>query len=411
VWSHPQDIVYTIALDSAGRPVAGTGNKGNIYRIDSNRVSTLLINAAPTQITAIQPGPAGTLYAASGNVGKIFQIGPGFEKQGTYESDPLDAGSFAYWGRVNQKVEGGAVRVETRSGNLDRPQNNWSPWATLDASGRIASPPARFLQYRITMDASQAGQSPEMREIELAWMAKNVAPSIDELEITPPNYRFTPPSSLSTTPAQTLSLPALGQRRRTVPSITLSTSSSSTSMQYAKGHAGVRWAASDPNADEMIYKVEIRGVNEREWKLLKDKLKEKQLTWESTTYPDGEYVLRITASDSPDNPPDQALTAQLESERFTIDNTAPQISGLMGTRSGNRITVAWEARDARSIIQKAEYSINGGDWIVVQPASRLSDSRELKYSVEIQDAGPETTIAVRVTDEYDNAGLEKTIVR
>jgi hypothetical protein len=261
------------------------------------------------------------------------------------------------------------------------------------------------------MDASQAGQSPEMREIELAWMAKNVAPSIEEVEITPPNYRFTPPSTLSTTPSQTLSLPPLGQRRRTVPTLTLNTGSSSTSMQYAKGHAGARWAASDPNTDEMIYKVEIRGVNEREWKLLKDKVKEKQLTWESTAYPDGEYLLRITASDSPDNPPDQALAAQLESERFTIDNTAPQITGLTGTRTGNRITVSWQARDARSIIQKAEYSVNGSDWIVAQPASRLSDSPQLNYSVEVKDAGPETTIAVRVTDEYDNAGVEKTIVR
>jgi hypothetical protein len=262
------------------------------------------------------------------------------------------------------------------------------------------------------MDASQKGQSPEMREIEVAWMAKNVAPFIEEVEITPPNYRFSPPSALTTPAAsQTLTLPSLGQRRRTVPTVTLNTSSSSTSMQYAKGYAGARWAATDPNADEMIYRIDIRGVSEREWKLLKDKVKEKQLTWESTTYPDGEYIVRITASDSPDNPPDQALTAQLESERFTIDNTPPQISGLAAARSGDRITITWQARDARSIVQKAEYAVNGGDWIVAQPASRLSDSPQLSYSVAIANAGAEATIAVRVTDEFDNASVEKTIVR
>lgn len=411
VWSHAQDIVYAVAIDGAGHPILGTGNKGNIYRIDSPLVSTLLINAAPTQITALASGAAGTLYAAAGNVGKVFQIGPGFEKQGTYESDPLDAGSFAYWGHVNQKVQGGSVKVETRSGNLDRPQNNWSPWAPLNASGRPVSPPARFLQYRITMDASQGGQSPELREIELAWMPKNAPPSIDEVEITPPNYRFNPPSAIATPPARTLTLPTLGARRRTVPTISLDTSPSSNSMQYAKGQAGARWVVTDPNGDDVLSKVEIRGVHEREWKLLRDKVKERYLSWDSTGYPDGEYLLRITASDAPDNPPDQALSTQLESERFTIDNTPPQISALAGTRSGSRIAVKWQARDARTNIAKAEYSVNGGDWIIVQPSTRLSDAPQLDYATTIDNAGSEATIAVRVTDEYDNTSVEKVVVQ
>ena len=38
---------------------------------------------------------------------------------------------------------------ETRSGNVGRAQRNWSAWAPLN-QGRVASPPARFLQYRAT---------------------------------------------------------------------------------------------------------------------------------------------------------------------------------------------------------------------------------------------------------------------
>ena len=59
VWSHPQDIVYAIGFDAQGRAIVGTGNKGNIYRIDSELVSTLLINAAPTQVTAFATGADG----------------------------------------------------------------------------------------------------------------------------------------------------------------------------------------------------------------------------------------------------------------------------------------------------------------------------------------------------------------
>ena len=53
-----QDIVYSIGFDGDGRPLIGTGNKGYIYRIDSDTLYTALLNAAPTQVTALLPGPA-----------------------------------------------------------------------------------------------------------------------------------------------------------------------------------------------------------------------------------------------------------------------------------------------------------------------------------------------------------------
>ena len=56
--------------------------------------------------------------------------------------------------------------------------------------------------------------------------------------------------------------------------------------------------------------------------------------------------------------------------------------------------------------------MNGGDWLVVEPVTRLSDSNELEYSLVIsKGAGAETTIAVRVTDEYDNQAVEKIVIR
>ena len=85
-------------------------------------------------------------------------------------------------------------------------------------------------------------------------------------------------------------------------------------MQLAKGCVGARWLASDPNGDPLMFTVEIRGTSETEWKLLKDKVAEKYYSWDSTAFPDGEYRLRITASDAPGNPPAEALTARMESD-------------------------------------------------------------------------------------------------
>ncbi len=38
MWTHPQEIVYAIGFDSSGQALLGTGNKGNIYRLDSELV-------------------------------------------------------------------------------------------------------------------------------------------------------------------------------------------------------------------------------------------------------------------------------------------------------------------------------------------------------------------------------------
>ncbi len=417
MWMHQQDVVYALAFDAAGRVVLGAGNKGNVYRIESPTRYTALLAMPATQITAFQTGQNGRLYAATGNVGKIYEIGPELEKQGTVESDVFDASMYTLWGRLSFEahLNGGTVAIETRSGNLDQPQKNWSAWSspiTSAKGGRVASPPARFVQWRASLTADNAGRSPELESVDVAYLPKNVEPRVDELEITPPNYKFPAPSApLIAAPAQSLSLPALG--RRPSPSFNSSGDNTTTTpaMQFAKGFLGARWLSSDPNGDAMIYTVEIRGVSETEWKLLRDKVAEKYLAWDSTAFPDGEYRLRVTASDAPSNPPGEALLSRMESAPFTIDNTPPRISGLAAARNGGKLQVRWHAADALNNVTKAEYSLDGGDWTVVAPVTRLSDAPELDYDLTLDAPSGEHTVAVRVQDEYDNQAAEKVVVK
>ncbi len=56
IWSSPTDLVYAIAFDASGKPLLGTGNKGIVYRVDSDQLSTQLLNAPPTQVTAFLQG-------------------------------------------------------------------------------------------------------------------------------------------------------------------------------------------------------------------------------------------------------------------------------------------------------------------------------------------------------------------
>jgi streptogramin lyase len=408
VWSHAQDVVYALAFDSRGRAIVGTGNRGAIIRLDSDHSYTQLLNVAPTQVTGFCAGPDGRIFAVTGNIGKILSMGPELESSGTFESDVLDAGAFTYWGRLSGDTQGaGSVVFETRSGNVNRPQKNWSEWAGT-IGGRIASPSARFLQYRATFQGAA-----ELDEVDVAYQMKNAPPAVEEIEITPANYKFpapTPALAGGAAPAS-LTLPPLG-RSRPASSPSLSTDSgTSPSLTWSKGQVGARWLANDENGDTLAFKLEIRGVNETAWMPLKDKIREHYYSWDSTALPDGKYVIRVTASDAPSNPPDQALTATGMSDPFIVDNTPPDITGLQATPSGQQLEVRFRAKDAASNIDRAEYAVGGGDWIMVQPTTRLSDSKEEEYRVMVDRAPGETTIAVRVFDEYENQGVAKIVVK
>ncbi len=412
MWSNSQDLVYALAVDSrSGKVIAGAGNHGSIYRLDSDYAYTRLLNVPATQVTGFCSGPNGRLYAVTGNIGKILAIGPGLESSGTLESDVFDAGAFSYWGRISgESKEPDSIVFETRSGNVDHAEEYWSAWAKLDA-GRVVSPAARYLQYRATLSASTHG-APELDEVDIAYQMKNVAPVIDEIEITPANYRFPAPTVPSTPANPALNLPPLGRSSPQQTSSAPTDTGSSPALTWSKGQVGARWLANDQNGDKMVFKLEIRGVNETVWQPLRDNIYEHYYSWDSTAFPDGKYVLRITASDEPSNPPGQALSSSRESDPFLIDNAPPEITALRSALSGSQIEIRFHAKDALSVLNKAEYSVNGGEWLMVDPTTRLSDSTEEDYRILVDRSNQgEVTVAVRVSDDYDNQAIAKIVVK
>src|SRR5262249_13900576 len=140
----------------------------------------------------------------------------------------------------------------TRSGNLDQPQKGWSPWSaaiTTNKGGRVASPPARFLQWRAKLTGNGTLDS-----VDVAYLPKNMEPRVDEIEATPANYRFPTPAAPFIAVTPTLALPPIGKRPASPTGVAIDTTPT---LQYAKGYAGVRWSASDPNGDNLVFTVEI----------------------------------------------------------------------------------------------------------------------------------------------------------
>lgn len=417
VWRSATEIVYSLAVDRQGRLLLGTGDDGRLVRLESDDLYSLLLTAPSEQITALESGRDGRMFLATSNIGKIYELSPELETEGEFESDVFDAKTFSDWGRLNWQgaaPEGSKIAISTRSGNLNRASRNWSPWAEPGASAagrRAGAPPARFLQWRAVLSGGEAG-APELDSVTLHYFPRNRAPVMRTVETTRPNHRF-PAQSRSAKPA-VLVLPAMGGAPA-VPGSPRGAGSSgkaSQTMTPAAGYRGARWRAEDQNQDKLSFKIEIRGEGEKHWKLLEEDVSSSHLDWDTTSFADGLYRVRVTASDRPSNPASEAKSDAKISEPFTIDNSAPVIADLSAQPGGGALQVRFTVADATSVIDRAEYSLDGGDWELLLPVSRLFDSKDLAFDfLTSSTESGEHTVAVRVHDRFENLVTSKVVVR
>jgi hypothetical protein len=232
---------------------------------------------------------------------------------------------------------------------------------------------------------------------------------VQQIEFAPFNYRQAPANQLlerSVLPSgspSTVTLPAVGRKRPSTPTPSLESNATST-LQYNKGYITVRWSAEDPNGDPIAFKVELRRKGDTQWRVLKEKLQDRYYALDSTAFEDGRYVVRVTASDAPGNPPENALSSSFESDSFVIDNTPPEILNVAASAAGAKRTFKFTAKDALSWIDKAEYSINGGEWMVLEPVNKVTDSQSLDYQVQADNG---QLVSVRVFDENDNVAARE----
>ncbi|MFZ0312655.1 MAG: hypothetical protein WAL85_08120, partial [Candidatus Korobacteraceae bacterium] len=408
IWSSRDDLVYALVFDHQGRLLAGTGNRGKIYAIVGSDY-TDLAEASANQVTAFAPAPQGGLYAATSNLGKVFLLGANPISEGTYESDVFDAKNVSRWGRVEVRGSGN-FQLFARSGNVDNPDRNWSPWKPVDLQKNLPvdAPPARFIQWKAVLQP--AGHMPVIDSVIVNYLPRNVAPVVDAVTVMVG----------SRIPAGTHSEPetsAAGGYESPLPTT------------KDRHSIAVKWSAHDDNDDTLAYDVYYRGDGETGWKLLHGNVQERFLNLDADIFPDGGYTIRVVASDVPSHSTEDALTGEATSARFEVDNTPPQIESLKATADGGKIHVTFRAVDSFSPISHAEYSIDAGEAKTIEPVGQLSDSKSESYDFtvpvphdEAQAASAvakstaqaassgEHTIIVRAYDRFDNMGVSKVVV-
>jgi hypothetical protein len=418
VWESRDDAPYDVAFEADGALLVATGGRGKIFRLAGDPLRpTLLTRLAAQQATMLHRAE-GRTFVATANPGRLLALSAARAERGTYESEVRDARMVATWGTLSWRAAlpaGTRVELATRSGNTRTPDEAWSEWspAYTDADGSaITSPNARYLQWRAVLTGK--GDSPILTSVTAAYQQRNVRPEIESITVHPPGVVFQKPFStgeaeiagfdddtvekrMASSTAQggstTTTAPALGRRT------------------YQKGLQTFVWKAEDANGDELTYDVLYRREGETSWKLLKSALVDSILVWDTSSAPNGSYVLKVMASDAKSNPAETALRGERESASFEIDNSPPTVTLATPRRDGAAIVVPFEIRDGDSPLVRVEYSLDAQRWQSAFPQDGILDSRQEQFALRLDAATAGRTLVVRATDAMNNVGSGQVVVK
>jgi hypothetical protein len=236
--------------------------------------------------------------------------------------------------------------------------------------GKVLSPPGRYMQFRARLTSDDA----VLRESLLYYLSQNRPTRVVGVTVSP----------------------AEGEKMKT-----LEQAAGSPRSPVLK----VKWKVENDDGDETVYRLTVRREGDVRWRPIATGSKPLTGTtfdWNTETYPDGYYQLRVTASDRRANPEDRALESQLTSSVFAVDNQKPTI----GNVTVKYPVASARATDALSPIAEVAFSVDDGVWHLAGSQDGLLDDTTEMLQLRLPDdleAGAHT-LAIRVADEAGNIG-------
>jgi hypothetical protein len=359
-------------LRQNGHIFIGTGMEGQLFEVDeATKERSEIARLDHGQIHALCRRRDGSVVLATGDPGKLYVLQDKYASTGTILSEVLDAKLISKWGSLRWKSDtpaGTSVTVAVRSGNTSEPDETWSDWSAEQTDAEqavIAAPPARFLQYRVTLATEDPSRTPALRSLALRYMTTNQAPEV-----------------------ATIQVPDLD----------------AVNLENPK-KVRFKWTATDPNEDDLTYGLYVRKDGWKNWVELEDNLDRTEYEWDTTTTPSGLYQVKVVASDRKDNPAEDALTGERVSSTFAVAHEPPTVTLKTAGMEGDQAIIQATATDPLVRLTAATFSVNGKKWISVFPADGLFDSKTESFRFKTDPLKPGTYVVVlRVRDAAGNIG-------
>jgi hypothetical protein len=365
-------VLLLSLLRQNGHIFIGTGMEGQLFEVDeATKERSEIARLDHGQIHSLCRRRDGSIVVATGDPGKLYVLQDKYAPSGTVISEVLDAKLISKWGSLRWKADtppGTAVTVAVRSGNTSEPDETWSNWSaeqTDPQQATIASPAARFLQYRVTLTTTDRSQTPALHSLALRYMTTNQAPEVTNIQ---------------------------------VPDLDAVNLDNPKKIRF-------KWTATDPNEDDLSYTLYLRKDGWKNWIELEENVERTDYEWDTTTTPSGIYRLKVVASDRKDNPAEDALTGERISSAFVVAHEPPKVTLQTAGMEGDQAVIEATATDPLVRLTGAVFSLNGKKWINVFPSDGLFDNTRESFRFKTDSLKPGTYVVVlRVHDAAGNIG-------
>lgn len=394
------DVVYDITTGDAGSVLAATGPDGHIFSIRPNGTDVLINGVDARQVTRMARS-SDRLLLATANPGRVQMLGAALASPGVFLSATRDAKTGARWGSIRWEATG-PVALYTRSGNTDRPDDSWSDWSgpySTAGGTAIQSPAARYLQWKSVFTPGAASIPAALTSVSVGYLPANARPVVTSITVHPSGAVFQRPFADDGAIAGLDD--ASAQQRRAAQGEPVAATPPLGRRMFQKGLQTFTWRAEDTDGDRLSYTLSYRREGENSWHDWRAGWLDALIVWDTTSVPDGRYVLRISVTDAASNTADRALTGDRESAAFEIDNTPPVIT-VEPARAATPLRVAFTVRDTLTAIDHVEYSISGGAFMPVNPLDGVADSREERYELTLPAGTDPARVMIRATDAMQN---------
>lgn len=415
IWNMESDQVQAILLTADQSLLVGTANNGRLYQVTLLEEKNFLYKFGDSQVAVFAQDRSGKIWLATSNLGKLYAIKPSLVRKGSYESEVIDTKTQSYWGMLKWEQRPpatGRIQFFSRSGNTQQPNSTWTPWLALTTQSQqatIASPAARFLQWKLELASDQENASPRVRQVKISYLQQNLPPEIFSINVSAVETKTKTQPAQFAEPTITI-LPEdddlEGRLQKEMPVTGLR-------QPQRDGYREANWQARDPNKDQLLYHLYFQPQAGTQWLLLKSDLTRSSYSWDSHQMPDGLYRLKVIASDEKSNPINIARQAEKISDWFIIDNTAPRIERAQVTRvAGDSLQVSFQVTDDLSTIKQVQFSYDMQKWCWVLPQDLVCDSRQEFFQFKIKlPAEPIQSIVIKASDNAENAGYRYLLLK
>ena len=400
-----REMVYAVSGGTDGAVLLATGPNGRVYELRGGEVA--LIGAVPEKQVVSISRSGNTALITTTNSGAVYRMESSSAATPEFRSAARDVERFSRFGHFRiegRNLSASNVAVSFRSGNTRTPDATWSGWSAPQNAleGSVPSPPARYIQWRLTMPKPSPDATVDT--VTIAYMNRNIAPEIEAFGVQEPAvifissaYPAAPQVVEATNPDEYGIFTSLDTPRDRTPA-------EQGKRMFRKGYRTVSWRASDDNGDPLRYSLSFRMKGSEQWLRLRENVEETQMNFDTSQLPDGLYELRLIASDADANP-DLPLNDVREGVEFLVDNTAPAIHVAS---AANGVTV--RITDSASPVGRVEYSSDAQKWIRLTPIDGIADSRDETFRLDHSAVNGKFVI-VRAVDAQYNVATESVNVK